>query len=195
MIALDQPGIKPMLSKTNTVLMGLIAQKPLNPYEIQHILNKKNIRDWFPIAESSVYAGIRSLHEKGYLQGEGQKESNMPEKTVYRLTEDGSAVLQESLEHTLSSLDLDLISFNLGLYFMGLLNKGKVIVLLNSKVTKLDEETYKLKKQMDERELSSIFKAMIKHRIYLLFSEARTIRELLEKMENGSSWNEHLVNY
>ena len=182
-----------MLSKSNTVLMGLIAQKPLNPYEIQHRLDMKNIRTWFPIAESSVYAGIRSLHEKGYLQGEGRKESNMPEKTVYQLTELGSAVLEEAIEFYLSSLDLDLISFNLGLYFMGLLNKEKVLVILNSKITKLDEETQTLKKQMDDSSLTAITKAMIKHRIYLLFSEARTLRELLEKIENDTAWDEHLA--
>jgi DNA-binding PadR family transcriptional regulator len=180
-----------MLSKTNIVLMGLIAQKPLNPYEIQHILTKEKIRDWVPIAESSVYAGIRSLHEKGYLQGQGQKESNMPEKTVYRLTEDGSAVLQESIEHSLSSMELDLVSLNLGLYFMGLIKKERVSVILNSKISKLDEETQTLKKQMDDSSLTAIAKAMIKHRIYLLFSEARTLRELLEKMEKDAAGDEH----
>ncbi len=180
-----------MLSKSNTVLMGLIAQEPSNPYEIQRALDKRHIRSWFPIAESSVYAGIRSLHEKGYLQGEGRKESNMPEKTVYQLTEMGSTVLHESIAFYLSSLDLDLVSFNLGLYFMGLLNKEKVFLILNSKVTKLDEETQTLKKQIDEPSLTVIAKAMIKHRIYLLFSEARTLRELLEKMDNDAAGDEH----
>jgi|WetSurMetagenome_2_1015567.scaffolds.fasta_scaffold175584_2 DNA-binding PadR family transcriptional regulator len=182
-----------MLSKINTILLGLIAQKPLNPYEIQNILNKINIRNWFPIAESSVYSGIRSLHEKGWIQGEPSKESNMPEKTIYYLTEKGSEELKNSIEGYISNLDLDLVAFSIGIYFMCLLNKDDVTIILNIKLKSLGRETLSLKKQLDENSHPAIAKLMIKHRIYLNYSETRTIREILEKMDQDSFWNDRLA--
>jgi DNA-binding PadR family transcriptional regulator len=178
-----------MVSKINTLLLGLIAQKPLNPYEIEKILNKSNIRDWFPISKSSVYAGIRTLNESGLIAGEVRKDSNMPEKTIYSLTEKGSNELKETVEQFLASLDLDPVQFSIGSFFMGRLDKAVVINILNNKIKGMDQETFKLKKQLDESSLSYVDQAMIRHRIYLMFTEAKTIREMLEKIERDALWN------
>jgi len=191
----NHPGRKAilMLSKINTLLLGLIAQKPLNPYEIQHILNKSHIRSWFPIAESSVYAGIRVLHEKGYIQGEGRKENNMPEKTIYCLTEKGSEALKNAVEQYLSCRDLDPVAFHTGILFMHQLDRDLARAIFNQKLKSMDEETFLLKKQLDESPKSYIAETMLKHRIYLIFSEAKTIRELLEKVEKDLLWNAHPI--
>ena len=182
-----------MLSKMNTILLGLIAQEPLNPYEIQHILNKINIRDWFPIADSSVYAGIRSLHNKGWILGEQHKDGNMPEKTVYRITEEGSEVLINALIQYLSSLELDLAAFFIGIYFMCLLSEDEVKIIFNIKLKSLEGEMLLLKNQLDDVEIPFIAQTLIRHRFYLMYSEMRTIREILEKMEQESIWNARLT--
>jgi DNA-binding PadR family transcriptional regulator len=182
-----------MLSKINTLLLGLIAQKPLNPYEIQKVLNKINIRNWLPIAESSVYAGIRSLNENGCVQGEIKKDKNMPEKTVYGLTDKGSQILKTSIEQFLSNLDFDPVMFNIGIFLMGQLNKNDVIAILTNKLKNMDQATFALKKQLDETPMPYVVQAMVKHQIYLMFSEAKTIREILEKIEHDSNWNDHLA--
>lgn len=175
-----------MLSKINTLLLGFINQKPLNPYEIQKILIKNNIRNWLPIAESSVYAGIRSLNEKGLIEGEVRKERNMPEKTIYRITEKGSEILKISIGQYLSSLDLDPDMFNIGIFLMGQLEKDEVVNILNNKLKEMDQAIFILKKQMSESTIPYIVQAIIKHQTYLMFSDAKTIREILEKIEQDT---------
>jgi DNA-binding PadR family transcriptional regulator len=178
-----------MVSKINTLLLGLIAQKPLNPYELEKILGKSKIRDWFPISKSSVYAGIRALQGSELIEGEVRKDSNMPEKTIYHLTAKGSSELKEAVAQCLASLDLDPVQFSIGSFFMCLLDKTLVINILNEKIKAMDQETFALKKQLDEISLSYIEQSIIKHRIYLMFSEAKTIREMLEKIEQDTLWN------
>ena len=45
-----------MLSKSATMLLGLINQRPLNPYEITKQLQIMNVHRWYNIANSTVYA-------------------------------------------------------------------------------------------------------------------------------------------
>lgn len=53
-----------MLSKTATMLLGLINQKPVNAYEIIKELNYMNVKWWFNIADSTVYATIKTLEKE-----------------------------------------------------------------------------------------------------------------------------------
>lgn len=54
-----------MLSKSATMIMGLINSSPLNAYEIIKQLQWMNIKYWYNIADSTVYATIKTLEKKG----------------------------------------------------------------------------------------------------------------------------------
>ena len=78
-----------MLSKSATMLLGLINQRPLNPYEITKQLQIMNVHRWYNIANSTVYATLKVLEKKEYICGNIEKGGNMPDKTVYSLTDKG----------------------------------------------------------------------------------------------------------
>lgn len=50
-----------MLSKTATMLLGLINSEPLNAYELIKQLQLMNVKNWYEIADSTVYATIKTL--------------------------------------------------------------------------------------------------------------------------------------
>lgn len=50
-----------MLSKPATVILGLIYEKPLNAYELIKTLQFMNVKQWYDIANSTVYATIKTL--------------------------------------------------------------------------------------------------------------------------------------
>ena len=56
-----------MLSKSATMLLGLINQRPLNPYEIIKQLQIMNVHRWYNIANSTVYATKSLREERIYL--------------------------------------------------------------------------------------------------------------------------------
>ena len=58
-----------MLSKSATMLLGLINQRPLNPYEIIKQLQIMNVHRWYNIANSTVYATLKALEKKEYIYG------------------------------------------------------------------------------------------------------------------------------
>ena len=63
-----------MLSKSATMLLGLINQRPLNPYEIIKQLQIMNVHRWYNIANSTVYATLKALEKKEYIYGSIEKD-------------------------------------------------------------------------------------------------------------------------
>ena len=107
-----------MLSKSATMLLGLITHQPLNAYEIVKTLDYMNIKYWFNIGTSTVYATIKTLEKKQYLVGEIQKDGNMPDKTVYSITEQGKAVFLETLRTSFLKFDYDTNIFSITAFFL-----------------------------------------------------------------------------
>jgi len=61
----------------------------LSAYDIQKIVEYRNISKWVKISTPSIYKKVIQLEKKGYMKGDVVKEGNMAEKTVYSLTEAG----------------------------------------------------------------------------------------------------------
>lgn len=95
-----------MLSKPATMLLGLISHQPLNAYEIVKTLDYMNIKYWFNIGTSTVYATIKTL-EKAIYHWQSAKDGNMPDKTIYSITEQGTAVLLDTLRTSFLKFDYD----------------------------------------------------------------------------------------
>ena len=118
-----------MLSKPATMLLGLIYEKPLHAYEITKLLGYMNIRWWFDIADSTVYTTIKNLEKKRYITGETEKIGNMPDRTVYTMTDKGKAEFRATLKESLVQFDYDTNIFTVAaflLIFSMLMKKGFV---------------------------------------------------------------------
>ena len=123
-----------MLSKSATMLLGLITHQPLNAYEIVKTLDYMNIKYWFNIGTSTVYATIKTLEKKQYLVGEIQKDGNMPDKTVYSITEQGKAVFLETLRTSFLKFDYDTNIFSITAFFLDCLPEKEQKTLLEQQI-------------------------------------------------------------
>lgn len=86
-----------MAPTIDLVLLGMIKEKPRSPYDLQKLLKERNILYWVKISRTSIYKKIQVLEEKGYLQSKTEKLGNMPEKTIYQITQEGEKYLYESM--------------------------------------------------------------------------------------------------
>lgn len=107
-----------MLSKTATMLLGLINQKPVNAYEIIKELNYMNVKWWFNIADSTVYATIKTLEKRDFISGTIEKEGNMPDKTIYTITAKGKTELLSTLKRSILKFDYDTNIFSITAFFI-----------------------------------------------------------------------------
>lgn len=77
------------MATIDLVVLGMLKQEALSAYDIQKRVEYRNISKWVRISTPSIYKKVLQLENKGYIRGDVMREGNMPEKTVYTLTEAG----------------------------------------------------------------------------------------------------------
>ncbi|MCI9597805.1 MAG: PadR family transcriptional regulator [Firmicutes bacterium] len=172
-----------MLSKPATMLLGLIYEKPLNAYEIIKRLDYMNVKWWFHISDSTVYSTLKVLEKKGFLLGTSEKVGNMPDRTVYRLSDQGKTAFQDTLRASILQFDYDTNIFSIAAFFLNAFPPQQQQELLKKRLDLLQKYQEGIEKQVSplwESEVSAIHAANVKRMMDLVDAEITGTRRLLE---------------
>lgn len=172
-----------MLSKPATILLGLIFEKPLNAYEIIKQLNYMNVKWWFNIADSTVYSTLKALEKKNYIVGATEKVGNMPNRTVYSLSDKGKSEFQDTLKSSILQFNYDTNIFSIAAFFLNTFNPDEQSDLLQKRIQILSKYREGIEKQVNpiwENEVSAIHSANVRRMIDLVDAEITGTRRLLE---------------
>lgn len=77
------------MATIDLIVLGMLKKEPLSAYDIQKLVEYRNISRWVKISTPSIYKKVIQLEEKGLIRGVTVKEGKMPEKAVYSLTDAG----------------------------------------------------------------------------------------------------------
>lgn len=77
------------MATIDLIVLGMLKKGPMGAYDIQKLVEYRNISKWVKISTQSIYKKAIQLEEKGLITAEIVKEGKMPEKAVYTLTEKG----------------------------------------------------------------------------------------------------------
>ncbi len=77
------------MATIDLIVLGMLKKQSLSAYEMQKLVEYRNISKWVKISTPSIYKKVLQLEEKGLIYGRLTKDGNMPEKAVYSLTEAG----------------------------------------------------------------------------------------------------------
>lgn len=172
-----------MLSKPATMLLGLIYEKPLNAYEIIKRLNYMNVKWWFNIADSTVYSTLKTLEKKELISGTIEKVGNMPDRTVYSLSDKGKIEFQDTLRASILQFNYDTNIFSIAAFFLNTFTLNEQQELLQKRLNILQKYREGIKKQVNplwENEVSAIHAANVKRMIDLIGAEITGTNRLLE---------------
>lgn len=106
------------MATIDLIVLGILKREPLSAYDIQKLVEYRNISKWVKISTPSIYKKVIQLEEKGLIKSEIIKEGRMPEKAVYSLTDTGLTEF-ENLMYKISSqpihffLDFNAVIVNL----------------------------------------------------------------------------------
>lgn len=106
------------MAAIDLIVLGMLKKGPMSAYEIQKLVEYRNISKWVKISTPSIYKKTIQLEEKGLIQGETIREGKMPEKAVYTLTEAGEAEFERLMREISSNpihlfLDFNAVIVNL----------------------------------------------------------------------------------
>ena len=90
----------------------------MSAYDIQKLVEYRNISKWVKISTPSIYKKVIQLEDKGYITSTQVKEGKMPEKAVYTLTDSGKSqfeklMIEISLKPIHIFLDFNAVIVNL----------------------------------------------------------------------------------
>lgn len=175
-----------MLSKSATMIMGLINISPLNAYEIVKQLQWMNIKYWYNIADSTVYATIKSIEKKGYISGTVEKEGNMPDKTIYTLTDKGRSELRKTLSHSIVTYDFDTNIFSIAAFFIDLFEPDEQKQLLEKRLENLHKYLQGIERQVTEswkKQVSSFHVANVNRMMDIVNAEISGTKRIIDSLD------------
>lgn len=181
-----------MLSKASVLILGILGQRQLNPYELIKVLRMFHVDNWFNIADSTVYATIKKLCKGGYIEGELSKNGNMPEKTIYSVTEKGKKQLEEQLIHALSTFTYDVLNFSVAALFFDFFEKSEILKLLEERLTFLEKYEYGIDNQIEHLKNENIpvlFLVNIKRNKKIITCEKEVTKDYINEITHMKEWS------
>lgn len=88
------------MATIDLIVLGMLKKEPLSAYDIQKLVEYRNISRWVRISTPSIYKKVIQLEEKGCITSHIEKDGKMPEKAVYSLTAAGEKEFEKLMLET-----------------------------------------------------------------------------------------------
>lgn len=82
------------MATIDLIVLGILKKEALSAYDIQKLVEFRNISKWVKVSTPSIYKKVIQLEQKGYIKSNIRKEGKMAEKAVYSLTDSGEKEFQ-----------------------------------------------------------------------------------------------------
>ncbi len=86
-----------MLTESELTILGLVAEAPRYGYEIEQIIDERNLREWLKIGSSSIYYTLDKLKSQKLLTITTRDNTTDPSQKIYNVSEAGYGVLQTAI--------------------------------------------------------------------------------------------------
>lgn len=105
------------ITAMDVALLGLLAERPMHPWEITKQVEYREMRTWTDLARSTVYKQLASLAARGLVQTEDEVASSRVRR-VHQLTASGRAALATGVTRLLTEPEyphwgIDIATYNI----------------------------------------------------------------------------------
>jgi len=116
-------------TNAEAALLGLLAEEPMHPYEIEKTVQYRDMRSWTDLSMSAIYKLLNGLEERGLVESR-QEPTEGRLRRIYVLSEAGREALVQRLREVISTLESVRYQVDIGTYNLDLLPPDEVPVLL-----------------------------------------------------------------
>jgi DNA-binding PadR family transcriptional regulator len=173
------------LTNVELAVLSLLSEQPRHGYDIEAQIEARGMREWTEIGFSSIYATLKKLARKGWVQAEttcsvGQ---GAPRK-VYRVTPAGREAQQAAVLEALSAPGWPHSSLLLGLANLPVVSRQGAIKALAEHCQALEAQQNHLCERLEEqRPLPPFVEAMFDYSLKMLESELLWLRNYQRDLE------------
>ncbi|HEV1997603.1 MAG TPA: PadR family transcriptional regulator [Candidatus Dormibacteraeota bacterium] len=169
--------------------LALLSEQPSHPYEIQRQIRGRH-KDFAAGKTRALYHAIDELVAEGLVEPmETIRDGRRPERTVFRITDDGRDELVDWLTDLLGRPVPEYSVFNIAVGFMAYLPQERANEALRNRALGLRAEIASLHAAMrvltEEGRLPRIVLLEIEHSIAMRTAELNWVGTLMEEMRTG----------
>ena len=178
-------------------VLCLLRERPMHPYEMQRLIRERKKDEFLDLKRGSLYHAIERLRRAGLIEAvRTSREGRRPERTVYRLTEDGGRELLAWLRELLANPARDPTQFFAGLSFLPLLEPDDVLEQLDTRAGLLEAQVAELDavlKTMTPR-IGRLVLLEVEYARAVRRAELKWVRSLAEELRDGRlTWDPEML--
>ena len=165
-----------MLSKTSIVILGMLRKGEMNAYDMLKMIDRMNMKYWFPIGTTTLYETCLRLEKKNYIENTGESDK----KAVYKLTDSGRKELKSTICALFERVDFDSVWFCLAVMYSSVLSKKELEREIGIRTKLLDEYekgTLENKEIMLKYDVSYIEVCAINRMLQIIRMEKETLND------------------
>jgi len=116
-------------------ILGLLLEKDMHPYEIRMVMKERSLDQNAKIQIGSLYYAVEQLCKKFYIESVHVIKSDArPDKTIYRITDQGKLYFEQMLLDMLQQIDPMYTASKMALSFANKGDPNKIADVLKKRV-------------------------------------------------------------
>ena len=174
-----------MISNLEASILGLICEGFRYGYELDKIIEERNMRHWTEIAFSSIYYVLKRLEKKGFIVSGNERVSGRSRK-VYSVSPQGEAAMREKVQYLISNTHPVPDPFDLGVGNLDKLTHEEIIEGLRSYIESLgDREQFYRKRLtvMEDSEWPYHIRGLVTRPLAMLDAERKWVEDNIDELE------------
>ncbi|MCS5733818.1 PadR family transcriptional regulator [Herbiconiux daphne] len=181
------------------VVLTLLAERPMHPYGMLQTMKQRQKTSIVNINQrNSLYQVIDRLVRDGLAAVDTtERAENRPERTLYRITDEGRAAAEQWVEQLLASAKPEYPSFPVALSLAMIVSPSRVVEALKARLTALADQRAETRASLadaDAMTLPRLFVLDDEYRDAMLDAEMAWMSALVTRLQSGElTWSEEWI--
>jgi DNA-binding PadR family transcriptional regulator len=176
-------------------VLALLEERPMHPYEVYQLLIARREDLLVKVRPGSLYHTVARLADQELVRAEGvAREGNRPERTTYRVTEDGRTALRTRITEILRYPAPEYPIFPVALAEAHNLPKPDVLALLRERLEQLERDLADVEIMVTWVGMKGVprrYWIVLPHRRATIAAEIEWVGNLRAELESGElEWEE-----
>jgi DNA-binding PadR family transcriptional regulator len=175
------------LTPLGIAVLASLVERPMHPYEMYRLLLERHEDRYVKIRLGSLYHTVDRMAEIGLVEAIGtERDGGRPERTTYRITDDGRAALAERIRAVLATPVNEYPQFPVALGEAHNLPRREVIELLSERTRRIEAElagSTALLRDAADRQVEEAYLLAARYLQQQLTTELNWLTDLIGRLE------------
>jgi DNA-binding PadR family transcriptional regulator len=169
-------------------VLTCLSERPMHPYEMATTMRERGKERSIKLSYGSLYTVVDNLAKHDLIEAmEASREGRRPERTAYRITDEGAAELQDWLLELLGTPVKEYPQFEAALSEMAVLSPAQVLDALRHRVKALEQSLADQRAEIGRLPwLPRLFLLETEYHLSMREAELAWVRGLVQELEDGS---------